>query len=77
MKYIKFCVVYLKFLFDLSYKGAIEIIRDTLGQFVFVISLVKVDKKSHMGGGGTGVNKVRKKCHVLFEWPLIATLTIN
>ena len=31
MKYIKFCVVYLKFLFDLSYKGAIKIIRDILG----------------------------------------------
>ena len=42
--------------------GAFQIIRDTLGgrgviknftgQFLLVISLVKVDKKCHMGGGG-------------------------
>jgi hypothetical protein len=23
-------------------------------------------------GGGGGVKKVRKKCHVLFEWPLMS-----
>jgi hypothetical protein len=59
--------------------GAIQKIRDTLGgrgggcknftgQFLLVILLVKVDKTCHMGGGG--VLKVRKRCHVLFEWPL-------
>jgi hypothetical protein len=43
--------------------GAIQIIRDTLGgrgggsknvtwQFLLVISLVKDEKKCHMGGGG-------------------------
>ncbi len=47
--------------------GAIQIIRDTLGgrgasknvtgQFLLVISLVKVDKICHMGGGGWS-----KKC---------------
>jgi hypothetical protein len=30
-----------------------------------------------MSHGGTRVPKVRKKCHILFERPLITTLTIN
>jgi hypothetical protein len=36
-----------------------------------VISLVKLDKKRHIGGGG-GL-KSAEKCHVLFEWPLTKT----
>ncbi len=30
----------------------------------------KYDTKCHIGGEGGGVLKVRKMCHVLFEWPL-------
>ena len=75
--------VNLKKNWDKNRLGAIQIIRDTLGgegaggvrknvtqQFLLVISLVKVDKKCHMGGG----LRVRKKCHVLFEWPLSESL---
>ena len=43
--------------------------KNVTGQFLLVILQVKVDKTCHMGGGG--VLKVRKKCHVLFEWPLM------
>jgi hypothetical protein len=29
-------------------------------------------EKCHTGGRGGGYRKVPRKCHVLFEWPLIA-----
>jgi hypothetical protein len=64
--------------------GAIQIIRDTLGgwggggsknvtgQFLLVISLVKVDKKCHKGGGG-GSKKCGKSVTYYLNGPL-ATL---
>ncbi len=54
--------------------GAIQIIRDTLGgggvsknvtwQFLLVISVVKVDKTCHRGGGG-GLKSVEKVSHII------------
>jgi hypothetical protein len=58
-------LIYVSCLYSIMHKlvlGAIQIIRDTLGgggvsknvtgQFLLVISLVKVDKTCHRGGGG-------------------------
>ena len=40
-------------------------------QFLFVISLVKVDKKGHMGGGaGGGLKSVEKVSHIIWMAPL-------
>ncbi len=58
--------------------GAIQIILDTLGggggsknvtwQFLLVISLVKVDKTCHMGGGG-GLKSAEKVSHIIWMAP--------
>jgi hypothetical protein len=63
--------------------GAIQIIRDTLGgrggskkvtrQFLMVISLVKVDKKCHMGGGG-GSKKCGKSVTYYLNGPLYQSM---
>ncbi len=61
-------------MYDQNDLGAIQIICDTLGrggvgkndtgQFLLVISLVKVGKTCHMGGGG-GLKSAEKVSHII------------
>ncbi len=63
----------------IQFIGAIQIIRDTLGggaggegvsknvtgQVLLVISLVKVDKTCHRGGGGGGLKSAKKVSRII------------
>ncbi len=53
----------------MTLKGGGGVSKNVTWHFLLIISLVKVDKTCHMGGGEGG--------RILFEWPLIVLLSAN